>query len=101
MAPRKDDSFKLNQFGGMLPAWDDNLLPEGQSANSVNGYLFSGALESWRVPKLLNTFLDNPGYVYRLPKKSSSRATATLNFNANAVQGDLVTLGEEIYKFTA
>lgn len=100
-APKKDDSFKMSQFGGMLPAWDDHLLPDGQSAQSINGYLFSGALESWRIPKLLHTFADRPGYVYRLPKKFDALANATLNFNANAVEGDLITLGEEVYKFTA
>lgn len=98
---RHDDSFKINQFGGMLPAWDPLLLPEGQAANSINGYLFSGALQSWRVPKLLKQFSDNPGYVYRLPAQMAARATATLLFNANPAAGKTVTIGEETYTFTA
>lgn len=102
MATQPDDSFKLAQFGGMLPAWDDHYLPQSQAASSINGYLFSGALESWRVPKLLHntTHLTNPGYVYRLPKKSQMNAGATLTFSANVTAGDTVSLGEEIYKFT-
>lgn len=101
MAAPKDDSFKMSQFGGMLPAWDDHLLPDGQAASSTNGYLFSGALESWRVPKALHTFADQPGFVYRLPQEGSATAGATLWFLLNASEGDLVTVGEEIYKFTA
>jgi hypothetical protein len=102
MPAAPDDSFKLSQFGGMLPAWDDHFLPDSQAASSLNGYLFSGALDSWRVPKLLHTTaLSHPGYVYRLPNKTSAIASATLTFIANASEGDKITLGEEIYKFTA
>lgn len=101
MAQQRDDSFRMNQFGGMLPAWDNHLLPDGQAASSTNGYLFSGALEPWRVPKLLHTFTDNPGYVYRLPQKTEAAATATLWFNGNPPPGATVLLGEETYMFTA
>lgn len=101
-SPSADASFKLQQFGGMLPAWDDHLLPDGQSANSVNGYLFSGALTSWRTPKPLHTtVLDNPGYVYRLPDETEAKATALLNINSTPDVGDVVTVGEETYTFTA
>lgn len=96
-----DSSFKLQQFGGMLPAWDDHLLPDGQAASTTNGYLFSGALEPWRLPKLLHTTtLSNPGYVYRLPTETDAIATALLTITAPD-EGDTLTLGEEIYKFTA
>ena len=99
---QKDDSFKLQQFGGCLPAWDDHLLPEGQAAMSINGYLFSGALESWRVPKLLrNTTKASPGYIYRLTATPEAVASATLNFSGNPAEGDTVTLSEEVYTFTA
>lgn len=86
----------------MLPAWDELLLPDGQAADSTNGYLYSGALEPWRVPKLLrNTTLANPGYIYRLPKTAQARASALLTFLANPNAGDQVTVGEEVYTFTA
>lgn len=99
--PQHDDSFKLQKFGGMLPAWDDLLLPDGQSSDSTNGYLFSGALESWRVPKLLRTTtLSNPGFIYRVPKTTSVRASSLLSFLSNPNDGDKITLGEEVYTFT-
>jgi hypothetical protein len=102
MAQQHDDSFKLHKFGGMLPAWDDLLLPDGQAASSQNGYLFSGALESWRIPKLLrNTSLSNPGFIYRVPKTTSARASALISLLTNPNAGDTISLGEEIYTFTA
>lgn len=101
-APQKDDSFRVDKFGGALPAWDNYLLPDGQAASSTNGYLFSGALEGWRVPKLLrNTTLNNPGFIYRVPNESSATASAALQFTSNPNAGDTVTVGEETYTFTA
>jgi hypothetical protein len=98
--PRKDDSFAIDKFGGMLPAWDPYLLPDGQAASVTNGYLFSGGLEGWRVPKLLRTTtLSNPGYVYRVPHKTAAKANALLSFLANPNNGDKITLGEEVYTF--
>lgn len=74
-------AFKLNQFGGELPAWDPRLLPDGQSTASFNGYLFSGALQGWRMPKLLRT-LANPSaaYAYRIPSTSiNAQGISTFN----------------------
>ena len=53
------DGLKLEQFGGMLPGWDDHLIPQGQAASSVNGYLFNGNLAGWRTPKLLHTLSNS------------------------------------------
>lgn len=100
--PQKDDSFAVGQFGGMLPAWDPYNLPENQAASSTNGYLFSGGLEGWRIPKLLRTTtLTNPGYIFRVPNKTSATASALLSFLTTINAGDQVTVGEEIYTFTA
>lgn len=94
------DAFKLEQFGGMLPAWDDHLLPQGQAASSLNGYLFSGALVGWRTPKLLHNMLSSTAtFAYRLPTQSQSVANAVINVLAKPVDGDNVTLGEEVYTF--
>ncbi len=102
MAEQRDDSFRVDKFGGALPAWDPYLLPDGQAATSTNGYLFSGGLEGWRIPKLLrNTTLSNPGYIYRVPDESSAAANAFLRFDASPNEGDTVTVGEETYTFTA
>lgn len=93
---------KLDQFGGMLPAWDDRLLPAGQAAFALNAYLFSGALTGWRAPKLLRNLLNaSAAMVYRIPTNVQGTAFAYLAFIAQPVEGDAVKLGEETYKFTA
>ena len=102
MPQAQNDSFKLEQFGGCLPAWDDQLLPQGQSAFSQNGYLFSGALLGWRQPKLLRTLTNSAAkMVYRLPTTISNVAQATLYVLSQPNAGDTVSLGEEVYTFTA
>lgn len=98
------EAFKLKEFGGMLPAWDGHLLPDGQADFSQNGYLFSGALAGWRTPKLLFNFLGGAStqFAYRLPNITQNLATATLVFvgSVNPLDGDTISLGEEVYTFT-
>src|ERR1035437_86527 len=95
-------AIKLEQFGGMLPAWDDTLLPAGQSSSAVNGYLFSGALTGWRQPKLLRNLTNSSAqFVFRIPKISKSTATDALTVTTQPNAGDTVTVDEETYKFTA
>jgi hypothetical protein len=94
------DSFKLEQFGGMLPAWDDHLLAQGQGALAINTYLFSGRLEGWRTPKLLYQMKSNASqFAYRLPVRTQNIANAIINSTAKPVDGNTVTLGEEVYTF--
>lgn len=63
-------AIKLDKFGGMIPAWDSRLLPEGQGDYSLNCYLFSGALIGWRQPKLLHMLRNSAAkYVYRIPNR--------------------------------
>jgi hypothetical protein len=84
----------------MLPAWDPHLLPKGQAANSVNGYLFSGALEGWRQPKLLRALLNSAAkYVYRIPTVAQSTATAYLIFLLNSSLNDQISIGGVTYTF--
>lgn len=100
--PSKPDSFKLQQFGGMLPAWSDRLLPDGQAITAKNTYLFSGELTGWRQPKLLRTLTTSAAkFAYRLPLLTKAVANATLLFNFAPLAGDNVVLGEETYTFTA
>lgn len=91
-------AIKLEQFGGMLPAWDPHLLPSGQAALSKNGYLFSGSLVGWRRPKLLRP-LVNPSArtVYRVPTVRETQAIAYLVFPHQPIDGDTVTVGELTY----
>jgi hypothetical protein len=107
MPPRNEpqtdpEAFKIEQIGGMIPAWDDHLIPAGQAASCLNAYLFSGAMQGWRTPKLLHTF-ENPNttYAYRIPNQTESIATALLFIVDLPLDGDQVTLGEEVYTFTA
>jgi hypothetical protein len=75
--------LKLQMFGGMMPAWDERLLPDGQAAYSRNGYLFSGSLIGWRQPKLLTPLKNGDAqYVFRIPNKvtNDTRITAPDSF---------------------
>src|SRR5215470_3963084 len=94
--------IKISQFGGMLPAWDDTLLPEDQASFAKNAYLYSGALRGWRQPKpLYRMQKPTTGFVYRIPTQSQATAQAHLVFQDNPVEGDTITVGEETYTFTA
>ena len=65
--------LKLDSFGGMIPAWSDRLLPDGQSALAINTYLLSGALTGWRQPKLLTPLKNGAAqYVFRVPNKATN-----------------------------
>ena len=104
-APRENqtspDAFKMEQFGGMLPAWDEHLIPAGQAASALDTYLFSGALQGWRVPKPLYTLKNSAAqFAYRIPNQTQSIANSLLFFVAQPLEGDQVSLGEEIYTFT-
>lgn len=71
-------ALKLDKFGGMLPAWDSRLLPDGQADYSLNCYLFSGALVGWRQPKKLRQLTNSAArYVYRIPHMQSNNTTIT------------------------
>lgn len=93
-------AIKLDKFGGSLPAWQPQLLPDGQAADCTNTYLFSGALKGWRQPKLLRQ-LTNPDarMAFRLPVLSEKQALAFLVFTGNPSAGDTVTIGSNKYIF--
>lgn len=62
-----------------MPGWDAKILPDGQAAASINGYMFTGALQGWRAPTLLRTLLNgSTKYVYRIP-------VTTFDSNGNAI----------------
>ena len=94
-------ALKIEQFGGQLPGWEPHLLPPGQAAKSVNTYLFSGALEGWRLPKFLRSLTNSAAqYVYRIPQVSKSVANSFLVFLTQPNVGDTVLVGEDTYLFT-
>lgn len=96
-----NDTIKLEKFGGMLPAWGDRLLPDGQAASSINSYLFSGELTGWRQPKLLRALQNSAAkFAYRIPIVQRARARAYLVFLSQPNPGDQITIGELTYNFT-
>lgn len=95
-------ALKIEQYGGMLPAWDPHLLPAGQATSCTNGYMFSGALEGWRQPKLLRQLQNSAAkFVYRIPSVVEAIANAYLVFLLNLLVGDQVTVGEITYTFVS
>lgn len=95
-------AIKLEQFGGMLPAWDSHLLPPGQASYSKNGYLFSGALAGWRKPKILRTLLNSSTrFMYRIPTVSETQALAYQVFITQPTAGDKTVIGDLTYTFVA
>jgi hypothetical protein len=52
-------ALKLMNFGGMIPAVDDNLLPQNHAALSQNAWVYSGAIEGFRELTPVHT-LANP-----------------------------------------
>ena len=61
-------AFRVNVFGGMIPAQDDHLLPDGGAALAENVWLYSGSLEGMKSPRFIRN-LTNPAAkrVYRIP----------------------------------
>ena len=94
-------SIKMEQFGGMLPAWDEHLLPNGQAAEAINAYLFSGGLTGWRLPKLLRRLTNSAAkFAYRIPVVTKVAATGTLTISSMPLEGDKITIGEFTYVYT-
>lgn len=95
-------AIKIDQFSGMLPAWDIRLLPSDQASFARDTYLLSGALTGWRQPKLLRALTNSAAkFAYRIPTQSSSIAAAYLAFTANPTAGQSITVGEQTYTFRA
>lgn len=62
-------ALKLENFGGMVPAVDDRLLPPNAAADSENAWVYTGAIEGFREPVSVYT-MTNPKTrrVFRIPK---------------------------------
>ncbi len=95
-------NLKMDQFGGLLPAWEKTLLPIAQGAQASNTDVFSGSLQGWRKPKLLRELTNTAAaFVYRIPTVTQELARVNLIMIANANQGDTFKVGEEVYLLTA
>jgi len=72
-------AFKIDTFGGMIPAYSDELLPGNAASLSVNTWLYSGSLLALPAPKVLKPLLiPDSGKVYRIPA-SYDRSTYLYN----------------------
>ena len=90
----------LKEMGGMLPAWGDRFLPEGQASFARNCYLYSGELNGWRQPDLLYQLKNSASkFAYRVPITTQAVANANLLFLNNPIDGDTVTLGDITWTF--
>lgn len=59
---------KLQNFGGMIPAVDEQLLPSNAASLSENAWVYSGRLAGMNVPEVVHT-CSSPAItkVFRLP----------------------------------
>lgn len=61
-------TIKLSTFGGIVPAADDRLLPENSAATARNVWLYSGALQGFRVQNSVRTLSNSKSTsAFRIP----------------------------------
>jgi hypothetical protein len=60
-------AFKIDTFGGMVPAVDDRLLPDKSAALAKNDWVYPGTLKGVPTPKLLRAVTTGTNKVFRLP----------------------------------
>lgn len=64
-------AFKVQQFGGMIPAQDDRLLPDNQAANATNTWLYNGDLQGVNTLTFLRACVGtNIGKAFRIPNSN-------------------------------
>lgn len=61
-------ALKLRNFGGMLPAVDDTLLPDTAAALSENAWVYPGTLGGLKQTRFLRDLDPSTRRVYRFPK---------------------------------
>jgi hypothetical protein len=65
--------IKVTAFGGMMPARDPRLLPDGYAESTKNVWLYDGALHGFNTPvEVRTTALAGCKYAYRIPLISTS-----------------------------
>ncbi len=61
-------ALSLSNFGGMIPAVDSELLPDNQAGLSQNAWVYSGAIEGFRVMTPVHTLVNpNARKAFRIP----------------------------------
>ena len=64
--------FRMENFGGEIPAIDNRLMPDNQAAASINTWLLSGRIEPLHALVPLFTCKPSTRSVFRLPIASPS-----------------------------
>lgn len=68
-------ALRINIFGGMIPAQDDRLLPDGAASLAENTWMYSGSLEGMKSPRFIRNLTDaNAKRVYRIPMATAYEA---------------------------
>lgn len=101
-------AIKVQAFGGMQPAVDDQLLPDNAAALAQNTWLYDGKITGIRNPRLLYTCADpDTRFVYRIPKASTSilnlEEAHWLEFqaaNTSVVKGAVANVTDQRYYWT-
>lgn len=71
-------ALRINVFGGMIPAQDDHLLPDGGASLAQNTWLYSGALEGFKTTRYIRNLTSATAKrVYRIPNDPYEKT----NFN--------------------
>ena len=67
-------ALKVNTFGGMIPARERLLLPDGAAQLSQNTWLYSGAVEPFRIPTQIRTMASAASTkAHRVPRTDPTR----------------------------
>lgn len=61
-------ALSLSNFGGMIPAVDDDLLPDNQASLSQNAWVYSGTIEGFKNMTPVHTLVNpNAKKAFRVP----------------------------------
>jgi hypothetical protein len=61
-------TIKISQFGGMIPAVDDTVLPDSNASFAQNAFLYSGGVQGFNVTQSVRALTSpSTATVYRLP----------------------------------
>ena len=52
-------ALRINVFGGMIPAQDERLLPDGGAALAQNTWLYSGSIEGFKTPRYIRNLVSS------------------------------------------
>jgi len=65
-------AVKVENFGGMLPANDNRLLPPNFASYAKDTWLFKGTLVGWKTPQLIHQSTAGTKKVFRIPNDTAA-----------------------------